>query len=70
VAQKQSAQLELEFAVDELKQLRAEQKHWERRLRDLEIELRDEPERLRESYAVRSARVEPIGLVYLWPVSG
>jgi ERCC4-related helicase len=67
---KQSAQLELEFAADELKQLRAEQRHWEKRLRELETELATEPERLRESYAVQSARVEPVGLVYLWPVSG
>ena len=70
IAQKNAAQLELEFAPDELKQLRAEQKHWEKRLRDLETELREGPERLRESYTVRSARVEPVGLVYLWPVSG
>ncbi len=69
-AQKQAPQLELEFAAEELKQLRAEQKHWEQRLHSLERELREEPERLRKSYEVQSARVEPVGLVYLWPVSG
>ena len=68
--QKESAQLELAFAGDELKQLRAERKHWEKRLIELDAELRDEPARLRASYAVQSSRIEPIGLVYLWPVSG
>jgi hypothetical protein len=66
----ESAQLELTFAADELKQLRAEKRHWEKRLIELDAELRDEPARLRASYAVQSSRVEPIGLVYLWPVSG
>lgn len=68
--QVKSAQLELSFDADELKQLRAEKKHWEKRLLELESELRDEPARLRVSYEVQSSRVEPIGLVYLYPVSG
>ena len=29
-----------------------------------------EPERIRGSYAVKATRVEPVGVVYLWPVSG
>jgi hypothetical protein len=69
-AQKAAAQLELGFSTEEVKQLRAEQRHWEMRLQNLERELVDEPRRLRESYDVRSVRVEPVGLVYLWPVSG
>jgi hypothetical protein len=36
----------------------------------LERELRDESKRLRDSYEVRAHRLEPVGLVYLWPVSG
>ena len=68
--QKRAAQLELGFNTDEVKQLRAEQRHWQTRLADLEREVTEEPRRLRESYEVRSARVEPVGLVYLWPVSG
>lgn len=69
-AQKSAHQLELDFAGDDLKQLRAEQRHWERRLADLERELREEPQRLVDSYQVRTARVEPVGIVYLWPLSG
>jgi hypothetical protein len=40
------------------------------RLARLERELREEPERIRQSYEVRAHRLEPVGLVYLWPVSG
>ena len=30
----------------------------------------DEPARIQAGYEVRAQRVEPVGLVYLWPVSG
>jgi superfamily II DNA/RNA helicase len=71
-AQKVSPQLELALSesADALKQLRAEQRHWEKRLTELDRELAEEPARLRESYEVKSTRLEPIGIVYLWPVSG
>ena len=29
-----------------------------------------EPERIREIYQVKAKRIEPVGLVYLWPVTG
>ena len=32
--------------------------------------LREEPERIQGVYAVKAQRIEPVGLVYLWPVSG
>jgi hypothetical protein len=52
-----------------VKQLRAEQKHWEKRLIELADEERAEPARLRETYDVKMTRFEPIGIVYLWPVT-
>ena len=33
-------------------------------------ELKTEPERIRDIYQVKSQRIEPVGLVYLWPVTG
>jgi hypothetical protein len=36
----------------------------------LEQELDAEPRRIRELYDVKAVRVEPIGLIYLWPVTG
>ena len=36
----------------------------------LDNELNSEPERIRNLYQVKARRIEPIGLVYLWPVTG
>jgi hypothetical protein len=33
-------------------------------------ELTSEPKRVAELYEVKARRVEPVGLVYLWPVTG
>lgn len=63
-------QLDLGFAEDEKRQLSADRRHWERRLSDLEKELTTEPDRIRRSFEVRATRLEPVGLAYLWPVSG
>ena len=43
---------------------------WDKRLNALTGELEREPARIREMYAVRAARLEPMGLVYLWTVTG
>ena len=42
-------------------------RRWKDRLARLEAELESEPQRIRQSYAVQAHRVEPVGLVYLWP---
>jgi len=67
--EKDLEQLDL-FEKDELKQLQADKRHWDRRLGDLARELESEPARIRQSYEVRATRFEPVGLVYLWPVTG
>jgi len=54
----------------EVSQLEADHRHWEKRLKASEEELRREPGRIRESYVVKARRIEPVGLVYLWPISG
>jgi len=63
-------QLTLGFPREEERQFAANQKHWAARLLALEDEILDEPDRIRKGYEVRARRVEPVGLVYLWPVSG
>jgi len=63
-------QLELGFADDEKRQLAADRRHQERRLAELGRELTSEPDRIRRSFEVRATRLEPVGLAYLWPVSG
>jgi hypothetical protein len=39
-------------------------------LEQIEQELVGEPERIEAVYRVKARRVEPVGLVYLWPVTG
>lgn len=64
------SQLVLEFSEEERRQLESNRRYWDKRLGDLEHELKTEPERIRGLYEVRATRVEPVGLVYLWPVAG
>ncbi|TVS15388.1 MAG: helicase, partial [Planctomycetaceae bacterium] len=66
------AQLRLDFGdeEDELAQLDANKRYWAKRLEQLRDELRTEPARIENLYTVKATRVEPVGLVYLWPVTG
>ena len=58
------------FDEDEQEQLRDNAKFWRRRLDDIPRELLEEPARIQKSYAVRAQRIEPVGIAYLWPVTG
>jgi len=55
---------------DERRQLESNKRHWVKRLASIDEELKTEPDRIREVYEVKATRIEPVGLVYLWPVSG
>lgn len=57
------------FDQEEMRQLEADRRHWVRRLADIERELTTEPMRIQEVYQVKAQRVEPVGLVYLWPAT-
>ena len=52
----------------EQRQRKDERTHWSRRLDELPRELETEPARIQGNYEVKASRVEPVGLVYLWPV--
>jgi hypothetical protein len=52
----------------EQRQRKDERTHWSRRLDELPKELETEPARIQANYAVKASRLEPVGLVYLWPV--
>ena len=67
---KPDLQLRLGFADDELRQLESNRRYWDKRLQRLEDELKTEPDRIRDLYQVKATRIEPVGLVYLWPVTG
>jgi hypothetical protein len=57
------------FPEEERKQAEANRKYWDKRLAALHDELKTEPERIRGLYKKLAQRIEPIGLVYLWPVT-
>lgn len=58
------------FVEDEHRQLEQNRKHWAKRLDALEKELNSEPKRIIDNYEVKATRIEPIGLIYLWPRTG
>lgn len=59
-----------DLELREQKQLQRDITAWERAIPRLEADLSDEPQRIRESYRVRARRMEPMGVVYLWPDTG
>ena len=69
-AKRNEAQLTLGFDKMELQQLEEERKDWDKRLTAIGREVDQEPARILKSYEVQAHRVEPIGIVYLWPISG
>lgn len=65
----EAVQLSL-FEENELRQIEADRRYWKKRLASLEQELTEEPRRIEATYQVKAVRVEPVGLVYLYPVTG
>jgi hypothetical protein len=55
------------FADDEKRQLEVNMRSWRGRLEQFSEDLAREPQRIRDFYEVRAQRIEPVGLVYLWP---
>ena len=66
----EEAQLTIDFSADEKRQRQADLTAWRRRLTQFDRDLESEPARIRRFYEVAARRVEPIGLVYLWPDTG
>ena len=60
-------QIALAFDEEERRQLRANMRYWRTRLDQFDRDLDQEPARIRAFYEVQARRVEPVGLVYLWP---
>jgi hypothetical protein len=52
---------------DERRQLEQDRAHMERRLLTIEEELTREPAQIEELYRIVLMRLEPVGLIYLWP---
>jgi hypothetical protein len=66
-----AAQLILDLGgEDERRQFESNRRYWQRWLENVEGEIDREPDRIMKFYSVASFRIEPIGLAYLWPVTG
>ncbi len=63
----QRPQLALDLSEVERRQAAAERRAQEERLARLSQDREREPQRVREQYEVKARRLEPLGLVYLWP---
>lgn len=63
-------QLALDLPEPERRQLEAERRAQRERLEALEREREREPARILEQYRVAARRLEPLGVVYLWPPEG
>jgi superfamily II DNA or RNA helicase len=63
-------QLLLGFSTDEKRQFESNRRYWARWIENVDGDLRREPARILDFYKVVSSRIEPIGLAYLWPVTG
>ena len=55
------------FSAGEKKQVDSEIKHMEQRLISIEEEIKNEPNELKALYDVSLPRLQPVGLVVLWP---
>jgi hypothetical protein len=56
-------------AEREMRQFEADRRSWDGKLLRLQNDLESEPEKMRRSYEVQARRLEPVGLVYLWPAT-
>ncbi len=55
---------------EEVRQAESNRRYWERWLQGVDADLAREPQRILDFYRIASARVEPVGIAYLWPVTG
>ena len=53
----------------EMRQFEADRRSWDGKLVRLQHELDSEPDKVRRGYEVQARRLEPVGLVYLWPAT-
>lgn len=60
-------QLDLGFTEEEKNQVERESRAQRKWLEDFADQIESEPTRIRAFYKIKTTRIEPVGLVYLWP---
>jgi len=66
----ETPQQELAFGDLARRQIASERAFWVTRLRTIDAEITSEPQRIDRAYQVQAKRLDPLGLVYLWPRTG
>jgi superfamily II DNA or RNA helicase len=61
------AQLDFFNIVEERRQVEDNMRYWRKWLAEVDTDLQTEPARIADFYAVKTTRIEPVGIVYLWP---
>ena len=69
-AKESGGQAALNLNPEERRQRDADRRAWTRRLAEIDRELESEPRRVARSYEARAHRLDPLGIVYLWPGTG
>ena len=64
------SQMMLDFDESEKKQYESNRRYWKRWLETVDKDIEHEPARILDFYKTSSHRIEPLGIVYLWPVTG
>ena len=59
--------LDLGEVKAERRQLEDNRKYWEERLQTIDVDLAQEPDLIRRTFALQTDRVEPASAIYLWP---
>jgi len=54
----------------ERRRLESDRRYWDKRLGAIDRELSEEPARIQVLYEFKATRIEPVGLVHLWPATG
>ena len=57
-------------APEEQRQRALDIRAWQDRLTKIDSEIEEQPARILAGYEVRARRLEPVGIVYLWPATG
>jgi len=52
--------------IEERRQIEDNMRYWRKWLEEVETDLTTEPVRIADFYAVKTTRIEPVGIVYLW----
>jgi superfamily II DNA or RNA helicase len=60
-------QLDLFTVAEERRQVEDNMRYWRKWLTEVDTDLQTEPSRIAEFYEVKTTRIEPVGIVYLWP---